>query len=359
LAFLDDDEDAFELPPVASEPDEPRLGPPDRQRQVLVRRLMALGVGVVVLVLLVVGVRGCLGARKERAFENYTRDLTALTSESKQLSTQFFSRLQNPKNLSALQIRTEIQGDRGAADGLVARAQRLDPPGELSNAQKQVLLTFELRRDGLAGVGDQIGIALGKEGQTEAIKAITLDMQDFLASDVLYRNARTEINQVLADEGVNAQAPASEFLPPPVDDWLDPATVTEAIGRISGASATAGTHGLALYQTTLDGTALQPDTTTTVTGGSGTPELEVQVQNSGDTDESDVVVSYTVTGGSESIQDEETIPSVAAGEIQTLKIPLEPAPAKGSELSINISVQPVIGETDSSNNESTYPVSYG
>jgi len=359
LAYLDDDDDAFELPPVATEPEEPRLGPPDRQQQVLVRRLMALGVGVVVLILLVFGVRGCLNARKERAFENYTRDLGALTSESKQLSTQFFSRLQNPKNLSALQIRTEIQGDRGAADGLVARAQRLDPPGELSNAQKQVLLTFELRRDGLAGVGEHIGTALGKEGQTEAIRAITLDMQDFLASDVLYRNARTEINQVLADQGVNAQAPSSEFLPPPVTNWLDPATVTQAIGNISGASATTGTHGLALYQTTLDGTALQPDTTTTVSGGSGTPELEVDVQNSGDTDESDVVVSYTVSGAPQAIQGDKTIPTVGAGEIQTLKIPVEPAPSRGSDLTITISVQPVIGETDSTNNESTYPVTYG
>jgi hypothetical protein len=356
LAFLDEEDD-FQLP-AATDPDEPRLGPPDRHRQILVRRLIAIGAGILILILLLLGVRGCLNARKERAFENYVRDLTTIDAESKQLSTQFFGRLQNPRNLSALQIRTEIQGDRGAANGLVARAQGLDPPGELSNAQKQVVLTYELRRDGLSGVADKIGTALGKENQTEAIKGISLDMQDFLASDVLYRHAQTEINSVLADQGVNEQAPASQFLPNPVTNWLDTTSITEAISGISGSSASSGTHGLALYQTDFDGTTLQPDTTTTVTAGSGTPTLEVQVQNGGDTDESGVVVSYSVTGSSQPIDDEKTIPSISAGDIETVNIPIDPPPDKGSNLTVNVTVQPVVGEEDTTNNESTYPVTY-
>ncbi len=356
MAFLDEDDDSFQ-PSVATEPDDPRHGPPDRQRQILLRRLVAIGVGILILILLLLGVRGCLNARKERAFENYVRDLTTIDAESKQLSSQFFARLQNPKNLSALQVRTEIQGDRGAANGLVARAQSLDPPGELNNAQKQVVLTYELRRDGLSGVADKIGTALGKENQTEAIKGIALDMQDFLASDVLYRHAQTEINSVLADQGVNERAPASQFLPNPVTNWLDTTSITEAIGRISGAS-TSGNHGLALYQTDFNGTTLQPDTTTTVSAG-GTPTLEVQVQNGGDSDESDVVVSYSVTGAPQPIDGEKSIPSVGAGEIQTAKIPLSPAPSKGSNLTVNITVQPVVGESDTTNNESTYQVTYG
>jgi CARDB len=357
LAFLDEDDDSLQ-PPVAAEPDDPRLGPPDRHRQILLRRLVAIGVGILILILLLLGIRGCLNARKERAFENYVRDLTTIDAESKQLSTQFFGRLQNPRNLSPLQVRTEIQGDRGAANGLVARAQGLDPPGELNNAQKQVVLTYELRRDGLTGVADKIGTALGKENRTEAIKGIALDMQDFLASDVLYRHAQTEINSVLADQGIDQQAPPSQFLPPPVTNWLDTTTITEAIGRISGASASSGDHGTSLYQTSFDGTALQPDTETTVTADGGTPTLEVQVQNAGTADESDVVVSYSISGTSSPLEGDETIPSIAAGEIESVKIPLDPAPSKGSNLTVDITVQPVVGESDTSNNESTYQVTY-
>ena len=49
------------------------------------RRLFALVIGAVVLVLLLFAIRGCLDARKERSFENYLRDLSALVSTSNQL----------------------------------------------------------------------------------------------------------------------------------------------------------------------------------------------------------------------------------------------------------------------------------
>ena len=58
---------------------------------------MALGVGVLILILLVLGIRGCLNARKERGFENYVRDLDAIVTESKQLSETFFNRLERPE----------------------------------------------------------------------------------------------------------------------------------------------------------------------------------------------------------------------------------------------------------------------
>jgi hypothetical protein len=40
------------------------------QRQIFVRRLIALGAGILVVILLLLAVRGCLDARKERGFEN-------------------------------------------------------------------------------------------------------------------------------------------------------------------------------------------------------------------------------------------------------------------------------------------------
>jgi hypothetical protein len=59
LSFLDEDD------PYASAATEPpdRLGPPDRDRQILVRRLIAVAAGLLVVILLILGVRGCLDAR--------------------------------------------------------------------------------------------------------------------------------------------------------------------------------------------------------------------------------------------------------------------------------------------------------
>ena len=43
----------------------------ERQRQLMLRRVIALVVGVLLIILLLLAVRGCLNARKERGFENY------------------------------------------------------------------------------------------------------------------------------------------------------------------------------------------------------------------------------------------------------------------------------------------------
>ena len=185
LAFMDED-DSF--PPVATEPENHGRPPPERQRVFMARRLGAVVAGILILVLLVLGIRGCLNARKERAFENYARDLSTLVQQSQQISEGFFARFSDPQ--TELRFETDIRADRSAADGVVSRAESLDPPGELSNAQDDVVEAFQLRADGLGKIADQVGPALGDEDFNEAIEQMTIDMQDFLASDVLYARAR-------------------------------------------------------------------------------------------------------------------------------------------------------------------------
>lgn len=353
LAFLDED-----FPPVATEPEEGGPLPPERQRQFMVRRLVAVGVGVLIVILIVLGIRGCLNARKERAFENYVSDLNTLASGSDQLSQSFFQRLEDPKNLTVLQFETEVKADRGTAEGLVQQAEALDPPDELNGAQERIELAFELRRDGLAAIADSIGAALGEEERTEALDTIALQMQDFLAGDVLYRGAKAEIDQVLAEEEIDDKAPESQFLPGAPDDaaeWLDPTTVSEDLAQITGvAAATAGVHGLGLLDTTVGGVPLSTSAPTTVSGG----ELEVSVQNQGDSEESEIPVQVSVTGGDEPIDTEEVISSIAPGATRTVTIPLEPAPATGTPVTIEVFVEPVLGEQVADNNEATYEVTF-
>jgi hypothetical protein len=350
LAFLEEDD------PFATEPAERRLGPPDRDRQVRLRRLIAVVAGVLLVVLIVLGVRSCLDARQERQFENYVRDLNSLTSESQQLSEGFFARLDDPERLSELNFEAEVKADRGAAEGLVSRAQNLDAPGELSAAQADVVLAFELRRDGLAAISDQIGTALGEEGSEEATAAIAEDMQYFVAGDVLYRRAQEQINAVLAEQEIRGEAPASLFLPE--IDWLDETTVAEALAQITGegvAGGGGGIHGLGLV--TTGGVIAQPgdvaltaDTPVTV---SGLESLEVQVENQGESEESDIEVTVEADGDEVGSG---TIDSVAAGEIASAEISLDPPPAPGDTVDLQVTVAPVPGEEVADNNEATFPV---
>ena len=184
------------------------------------RRLFALVIGAVVLVLLLFAIRGCLDARKERSFENYLRDLSALVTTSNQLSAEFFARLEDPGETSASDFTAQLGSSRGTGEDLLQRAEGLDPPGDLSEAQEDLVLAFELRRDGLSSIVEQIPTALGNEGRGEAFGQIALDMRQFLASDVLYERAKAGIEEVLAEEELPGEVPSSVFLTD-TDRWLD------------------------------------------------------------------------------------------------------------------------------------------
>ncbi len=338
----------------------PHRREPDRQRQIMARRAAGVAVLVVVLILIILGIRGCLNARKERSYENYVSDLTSITTQTNQLSSDFFDRLDDPGNLSPLSFEAQVAADRGTAEGLDTRVHALDTPGDLDTAENQLNLAFDLRRDALTGISNQMKTALGGPGpqRTDAVNSIAGYMQYFLASDVLYGLAKGEIDSVLGEQGIDEKAPDSVFMTDP-QRWLDSLEVSTALAAISAGKAASGTHGLALLQTTVrpGNVALDPDSTATISGD-GRPEVDVQVQNQGSVDESDVGVSLELTGGTETITDTGTIPRIAAGSIQTASIPIQPAPDKGEQLTLEVTVQPVPGEQLTNNNRLTYTVTF-
>jgi hypothetical protein len=362
LAFLDEDE----LAPA--EPGARRYGA-DRQRQYLVRRFLALGVGVLILILLLLGIRGCLDARKERGFENYARDLDAVVTESNQLSATFFGRLQGEDTGqgqgangggSDLELQAQIGGDRNTAEGLLERVEGLDTPGELEGAQDELVQAFELRRDGLAGIAEEIPTALGTDDRQDAIDAIANHMKEFLASDVLYARARTDIVTVLDEEEITGEVKESVFLPDPVEEWLDPiqlATVITSAGGTEAADCTV--CGTELLSTTLNpgGVVLTPDSLNTVSLGQA-PEIDVEVQNGGDAEINGLVINFELTGGAEPIQGETTIDRIASGGVETATLAFETEPETGVELSLEVNVVPVAGETLIDNNTSVYPITF-
>jgi hypothetical protein len=360
LAFLDEEDS---LPPVATDPDDHSRMPPERQRVFMLRRLGAVGVGILILILLVLGVRGCLNARKERAFENYARDLSTVVQEEQQISEDFFGRFNDPGNIEELEFETAIRADRSHAEQLVSRVEGLDPPGELDGAQADVESAFQLRADGLAGVADNVGAALGDEEPNRARNQITLHMEDFLASDVLYRSGRDEINTVLADEGIGEKGPRSEFFPRDADggpdvEWLDSLTITESLAGITGEEnqASGGLHGVGVSAVLIGDTALAADTTNTIAGGAS--EVEVQVDNQGDSEETDIPVTVSFDGGDEPIEGEGTLDQIAPGETQSVTVPLDPAPSRGTTGTLDVLVEPVPEEQVAENNEFTAEISF-
>jgi septal ring-binding cell division protein DamX len=357
LAFLDDEE--LGRPPGGTRP--PRRREPDRQRQILVRRAVGVGVIIVVLILIILGIKGCLNARKTRQFENYVSDLHAITTQTNQLSGDFFGTLSDPGTTSPLEFGGAIATDRGTAQDLASRVDALDAPGELNDAQSDLELAYNLRADALTGISSKVSTALGNPGpqRTHAITSITNYMQYFLASDVLYKQAQDQIDTELSDQGIDEKAAASVFMTDPTR-WLDPLQVATALSAVSGKKATAGAHGVAIVQTTVKpgNVVLSPDTPSTISGGGQPPEVDVEVSNQGSATEKGVGVSFSLTGGPQTIDGTTTIGTMVAGGVQTAALPIHPQPEKHVELTLEVTVLPVPGETITTNNRSTYQVTF-
>jgi hypothetical protein len=328
----------------------------DERKQLLIRRGIALGVGLLVLILLVVGAKGCLDARKNRSLEDYASNVTQIVDETNTLSESFFGLLEDPGELSVTEFTSEVESDRGAMDGFLSRVEKLSTPGDMESAQQTLLLVYQLRAGAMETIADRMPTALGDEGREAAIRQIAGQIQVLAGADVLYnRITRHSIDNAIVNNGANApEVPRSTFVADAVF-WSDPANLDSALSAIGGGprpAADGGVHGTGLAAVSIGGVTLDPSVSTVIPTGTE-PVVDVQVQNQGESDEADISVSVSVDGGSGL---EQAIPSLAVGETGTASILLTPAPL--GEVTLEIVVAPVPGEQVLDNNEATYTVSF-
>ncbi len=321
----------------------------------MLRRLLALGGALVVLILVVLGVKGCLDARARSALSDYASNVEQIVNETSQTSKAFFGKLEEPGNLSVTEFSDQVQTDRNAIDALLGRVEALGAPGEMSSAQKSLEIVYELRASAMDTIASKMKTALGEAGAQQATAAITRQMQKLLASDVTYEAVtRPEINGTLEDNGIeDHKVPKSTFVPDGTK-WLDEAEVSKALGQVSGSTAgtvTEGTHGLGLVAVRIGESELVPETLNSVVV-EGTPEIEVEVENQGESTENGITVVVTANGH----ETTEEISSLEVGVAETAVVPLTPAPKGETELEIE--VEPVPGEEFTDNNKATYIVNF-
>ena len=322
------------------------------------RRGIAAGAAILVLILLILGVKGCLNARKQSAIKNYVQDVSGLTQESNQQGKQLFSLLSGPGGRDqAVNVQNNLNGFRVQSDQLVDHAHDLHPPDELKAAQRYLVEVLTFRRDGLAGIANALPTALSDRERRQGTDRVTAQMQALLTSDVLYtqRFLRNLVG-VLRDESLSDEVriPRSQFVPD--IQWLQPDFVAEHVSGISsgrGGKATPGLHGDGLGTVALGGQTLNPGTAVTV-AVSGQLKFDVQVVNQGQNSETDVPVRVTIGRGGRAIKAEDSISSIAAGETKTVTIPISDRPPTGQSVPITVEVAPVPGEKKTDNNKQTF-----
>jgi hypothetical protein len=321
----------------------------------MLRRTIALVGGVIVLILFVLLVRGCLDARKENAIKNYASDSADLLRASKLEGDSLFKLLQGQGGTDqTTSIINQLNAYRVESSELVDRAKRLDVPGDLNGAQDDLVEVLELRSGGLADITDALQVALGDQDRRQGSDDVAKQMQVFLASDIIdTQRFRRQLFEVLRDKNLSApDLPANGFVPD--IQWLQPDFVADQVNALrtgtgGGGEAAPGLHGDGIAGVTLGGVALGPGASASVQL-SGDLAFEIQVQNQGENTETDVVVRVTVGDGGDADTQEETIPTIAAGELKTVTIPLSKQPPTGQNVPIKVEVEPVPGEQKTDNN---------
>lgn len=354
------------------EGDEPRRQPrprrttaartaPTDQQTLLVRRAVALGAGVLLLIIFVFGLRSCLDSRKERALKDYNREVGTLVQESDRLvSRPFFDLLTSGDSTSPLALQDQVNQLRVVAEEQAKRARGLDVPDEMKPAQSSLLLALDFRAGGLKKIADRLQTALGKAGAEDAVAQITGQMAAFLASDVIYsQRVGPLVLEALNDAGIEGQrVQPSQFLPDV--DWLDESFVADALGASVSNGGTRdgkpapGLHGHGLVSVTAGGLTLQPGGAVNRIPAAANTAFDVKFANQGENDESGVKVKITIEGAGKPIEVEKTIDQTRAGTEETVSIPLGQAPPIGTPVTIKVSVEKVPGEKKTDNNSQEY-----
>lgn len=360
MSFLDEREQG---PPTPGSRRGPR-GPRRTDRQtIVVRQAVALGGLILFLLVAVVGVRGCLDARQERAFKDYLRDINALIDESEQQSEDLFGLLRRPMGQSEVELENSVNERRAQAEQLVDRARATDHPGDLNTAHTALVQVLEFRRDGIAGVARLLPNALVDDGKSQAVADMAGQMLNFLTSDVIYsQRAVPALRAALRRAEITGEqvltGPRTQFLPDL--NWIRTRPLADRIARIGGSSTGDGALAPGPHGTGLGPVAVQPGDVTLSTEtaadlrASDRVSFDVQVTNQGASPESDVDVRITIAGAGAPMRREATIADIAAGATETVSIPLAGAPPVGRPVDIRVSVAPVRGEVETGNNRAAY-----
>jgi hypothetical protein len=325
----------------------------------MVRRLVAAGAGLLVVILFFLLLRGCLNARKEQHFKDYVRDVGALVQESDQESQMLFKLLEGNTG-SEVDVENQVNAFAGESAKLVDRARQTEHPDEMSPAQRYLVDTLEFRRDGIQGIADALPDAIAQQQERrQGTQRIADQMQKFLASDRIYFDrVRPNIQAALKKEELTENVPSSQFLPSV--DWVQPATVARRVGKLGGgggndAAAAPGLHGNGIGSVTLGGQTLSEGTSPSTRA---TPDLKlvVQVANQGENTETDVKVNATIGKGADAIKLTKVLGSIAAGETKSVEMPVADKPPTGQNVPVSVNIDPVPGEKMVDNNKATYSV---
>jgi hypothetical protein len=325
----------------------------------MVRRAIALAGIVIVVILIVLGVHSCQVSQRNSSLKDYSNSVATLVAKSNQTGHTLFNELSGASgSSSATNLQTEVNQTLQETRSQLNQAKALDVPNEMKVAQQDLLLTLQMRRDGVNNIAGQVQQVLSKAASADAAKSIAAEMARLYASDVVYTDyTAPTIVSVLHGNGIYGQPIASGQFVTDIQ-WLQPAFVASKFGAAlpstQNGKPAPGIHGHAMQSCNVNGTPL-------VVGGTNTlpanppPTFSCTFTNDGQNNETNVVVKVQVS--STSVSGQTVTPQTMPGHQYTAQVQLNSAPPAGS-YTVTATVEKVPGETSTTHNTLTFPVTF-
>ena len=325
----------------------------------LLRLAGLVALAVLVVVLLAVWVQGCAAEDDQTTYGNYLADVGEVGSDSAKIGADLATLLTTP-GLAQAELETKLGGFVQRQQLDVERARDLDPPGPLTPANGHAVEALELRVAGLQGMLDTFRATKDTDDQTAAGQQLAAWGERLEASDVVWKDLFQETaKSTMATEGVEGlTAPASVFVENA--DLYTARSMSSIWQRVHGASTggtPSGLHGSSLAYTEVKPAGVQLSTTTETKITISTDlAFEVGVTNSGENQEVGVKVKLTIPAQPTAIVKTGTIEVIDPGETKTVTFSDFPDFPFGENTTVQVSVEPVAGETNTGNNTAEYPV---
>jgi hypothetical protein len=365
LSFFDDADEPSTTQRSSARSRRPSGGgrrPPSDQQAIQVRRAIAVTAIIIAIVLVVLGVHSCQVSATNNALKDYNNNVNSLMQQSNETGAQLFKQLSGgggAGNASALQ--QQLNQTRAQAVQQLAKANQLSVPGQVKNAQNNLLLLLQMRADGIRNIASDIQSALNTATSKQGVDTIAAEMARFYASDVVYHDYTAPlINTALISAlGKNngESFNSGQFLNSL--GWLTPTYVANKLGASLPTPPTAKCvsgklYGHDLTSVTVAGTTLQTGSTNTI-AASPAPTFTLNFTNGGQSAEADVKLKVTVSGTS--VKGEKTVPVTRPNQTLNVPVTLSSTPPTGT-FQVTAEVAPVHCETNTANNSLTFPVTF-
>ena len=325
----------------------------------LLRLAGLVALAVLVVVLLAVWVQGCAAEDDQTTYGNYLAGIGEVGNDSAKIGADLATLLTTP-GLAQAELETKLGGFVQRQQLDVERARDLDPPGPLTPANGHAVEALELRVAGLQGMLDTFRATKDTDDQTAAGQQLAAWGERLEASDVVWKDLfQGTAKSTMATEGEEGlTAPASVFVENA--DLYTARSMSSIWQRVHGASTggtPSGLHGSSLAYTEVKPAGVQLSTTTETKITISTDlSFEVGVTNSGENQEVGVKVKLTIPAQPTAIAKTGTIDVIDPGETKTVTFSDFPDFPFGENTTVQVSVEPVAGETNTANNTAEYPV---